>query len=179
MSRIGKEPIKIPDKVKIAVDGKLVTVEGPKGVLTRTIPREVDLEIEDSVARVIRKSDDRRVRAFQGLARTLVANMVAGVSRGYEKKLEIVGVGFRSEVLGNILKLQIGFSKPVEFPIPEGINVSVERQVNVTISGIDKELVGRVAAEIRALRKPEPYKGKGIRYAGEVVRRKVGKSAGA
>ena len=179
MSRIGKEPITIPDNVKVAVDGNIVKVEGPKGSLMRSIPREVDLTVERSTASVVRTSDDRRVRAFQGLARTLVANMVQGVSQGYEKRLEIVGVGFRAEVEGTNLKLLIGFSKPIEFPIPEGIAVTVEKQTNVAISGIDKELVGRVAAEIRALKKPEPYKGKGIRYAGEVVRRKVGKSAGA
>ncbi len=179
MSRIGKEPITIPDNVKVAVEGNIVKVEGPKGSLMRSIPREVDLTVESSTASVVRRSDDRRVRAFQGLARTLVANMVQGVSQGYEKRLEIVGVGYRAEVEGTNLKLLIGFSKPVEFPIPEGIAVTVEKQTNVAISGIDKELVGRVASEIRALKKPEPYKGKGIRYAGEVVRRKVGKSAGA
>lgn len=179
MSRIGKEPITIPDNVKVAVQDNIVKVEGPKGSLTRSIPREIALTVEGSAASVVPTSDDRRVRAFQGLARTLVANMVQGVSQGYEKRLEIAGVGFRGEVEGKDLKLLIGFSEPVKFPIPEGIVVTVEKQTNLTISGIDKELVGRVAAEIRALKKPEPYKGKGIRYAGEVVRRKVGKSAGA
>ena len=179
MSRIGKEPITIPGNVKVAVDGSLVKVEGPKGSLMRTIPGEVDLKVEKESASVIRKSDDRRIRAFQGLARTLVANMVQGVSQGYEKRLELVGVGYRAEVEGQTLKLLVGFSRPVEFPIPEAVTISVDKQVNLVVSGIDKELVGRVAAEIRAVKKPEPYKGKGIRYAGEVVRRKVGKSAGA
>ncbi|MDD5475143.1 MAG: 50S ribosomal protein L6 [Syntrophales bacterium] len=179
MSRIGKEPITIPDKVTVAMDGEIVRVEGPKGMLSRKIPREVGLSIDGASVSVVRLSKDRRVGAFQGLARTLVANMVNGVSNGYEKRLEIVGVGYRGEVEGNVLKLLIGYSSPVEYQIPEGINITIERQVNITVGGIDKELVGKVASEIRGLKKPEPYKGKGIRYAGEVVRRKVGKSAGA
>ncbi|MCK9229952.1 MAG: 50S ribosomal protein L6 [Syntrophales bacterium] len=179
MSRIGKEPITVPDNVTVVMEDGLVRVDGPKGSLTRTIPGEVELSVDGSTVMVVRRSDDRRVRAYQGLARTLVANMVQGVSRGYEKKLEIVGVGYRGEVEGSVLKLLVGFSKPVEYKIPEGITVTVERQLNLTIGGIDKELVGKVAAEIRGIKKPEPYKGKGIRYAGETVRRKVGKSAGS
>lgn len=179
MSRIGKEPITVPDNVTVAMKGGIVRVEGPRGSLERTIPKEVDLSVDGSTVAVVRQSDDRRVRAFQGLARTLVANMVQGVSHGYEKKLEIVGVGYRGEVDGSVLKLLVGFSRPIEYRIPEGITITVERQVNLTIGGIDKELVGKVAAEIRGIKKPEPYKGKGIRYAGESVRRKVGKSAGS
>ncbi|HET57945.1 MAG TPA: 50S ribosomal protein L6 [Deltaproteobacteria bacterium] len=179
MSRIGKEPIPIPEKVAVAVENGLVKVEGPKGALERPLPRDVDITIDDGKINVARRADNRRGRAFQGLARTLLFNMVQGVSKGYEKRLEIVGVGYRGEIEGSTLKLLLGFSKPVEYPVPDGITVSIEKQVGVTISGIDKEMVGRVASEIRALKKPEPYKGKGIRYAGEAVRRKVGKSAGA
>lgn len=179
MSRIGKEPIPIPEKVAVAMEAGLVRVEGPKGALERPLPRDVDIAIDDGKISVARRVDNRRGRAFQGLARTLLFNMVQGVSRGYEKRLEIVGVGYRGEIEGSTLKLLLGFSKPVEYPVPDGITVSIEKQVGITISGIDKELVGRVASEIRALKKPEPYKGKGIRYAGETVRRKVGKSAGA
>ena len=128
---------------------------------------------------VRRNSDDRRTRSQHGLMRTLIANMVTGVSSGFEKALEISGVGYRAEVTGATLKLMLGYAHPIEYPIPQGISIRVERQVNIFVSGIDKELVGRVAAEIRAFRKPEPYKGKGIKYAGEIIRRKAGKSAGA
>lgn len=178
MSRIGRKPISIPENVKITQDGDNIRVEGPRGSLERTIPTEVDLAIDGGAVVVTRKSDDTKGRALHGLARTLVANMMTGVSQGFEKKLEIVGVGYRGEIEGNVLKLLIGYSKPVEYHVADGINVTIERQVNMTVSGIDKELVGKVAAEIRGLKKPEPYKGKGIRYAGETVRRKVGKSAG-
>ena len=158
MSRIGKEPIPIPEKVAVAVENGLVKVEGPKGALERPLPRDVDITIDDGKINVARRADNRRGRAFQGLARTLLFNMVQGVSKGYEKRLEIVGVGYRGEIEGSTLKLLLGFSKPVEYPVPDGITVSIEKQVGVTISGIDKEMVGRVASEIRALKKPEPYK---------------------
>jgi len=179
MSRIGKKPIIIPDNVTIKKDGARISVEGPKGTLSRVVPSEVEFGIDNNTIEVKRKSDDKRGRSVHGLARTLIANMVTGVSQGFEKGLEIVGVGYRGELDGSVLRLLIGYSKPVEYNIPDGISVKIEKQVNMTISGIDKELVGKVAAEIRGLKKPEPYKGKGIRYAGEVVRRKVGKSAGA
>ncbi|MBW2649648.1 MAG: 50S ribosomal protein L6 [Deltaproteobacteria bacterium] len=178
MSRIGKRPIEIPDGVRIRQDGSLMVTEGPRGTLSRKIPEGIAVALEGDVALVNTRSDDRRGRSLHGLARTLIANMVTGVSKGFEKSLEIVGVGYRGEVAGNVLKLLIGYSDPVEYKIPEGITIKVDKQVNMVVSGIDKELVGRTASEIRDLKKPEPYKGKGIRYAGEYVRKKVGKSAG-
>jgi large subunit ribosomal protein L6 len=178
MSRIGKKPIDIPDGVTVKQDGSLMTVEGPKGTLSMNVPPGVEVALQDDTALVKVLSDGRKGRSLYGLARTLIANMVTGVSTGFEKSLEIVGVGYRGEVQGNVLKLLIGYSDPVEYAIPEGIAIKVDKQVNMVVSGIDKELVGRVAAQIRDLKKPEPYKGKGIRYAGEYVRKKVGKSAG-
>jgi len=178
MSRIGKKPIEIPDGVKIRQEDSLVVAEGPKGILSMEIPAGVEVALEGGAALVKVLSDDRKGRSLYGLVRTLVANMVTGVSTGFEKSLQIVGVGYRGEVQGDVLKLLIGYSDPVEYKMPEGITIKVDRQVNLVVSGIDKELVGRVAAQIRDLKKPEPYKGKGIRYAGEYVRKKVGKSAG-
>lgn len=179
MSRVGKKPIEIPDGVTIRQDDSVLIVEGPKGTLTREIPKEVEIVTEGKTLLVQNLGDDKRSQSMHGLIRTLVSNMVTGVSKGFEKGLEIVGVGYRGEVNDDILKLLIGFSKPVEYKIPDGVSIRIDRQVNMVVSGIDKELVGSVAAEIRAFKRPEPYKGKGIRYAGEKVRRKVGKSAGA
>ena len=180
MSRIGKKPTEIPDGVTIRQDESVLVVEGPKGTLSREIPKEVEIDMEEkALLRVQQVGEDKRSQSMHGLMRTLVSNMVTGVSKGFEKGLEIVGVGYRGEVTDDILKLLIGFSKPVEYKIPEGVSIRIDRQVNMVVSGIDKELVGSVAAEIRAFKRPEPYKGKGIRYAGEKVRRKVGKSAGA
>lgn len=179
MSRIGKIPVEIPAGVKVSRDESIIKVEGPKGKLSMEVPKGVDLVLSDKTVEVKRPSDGRRERSYHGLVRTLVANMVKGVSAGFEKSLEISGVGYRAEVAKDTLKLIIGFSSPVEYAIPEGITVKVDKLVTVIVSGIDKELVGRVAAEIRSLKKPEPYKGKGIKYAGEFVRRKVGKSVGA
>jgi large subunit ribosomal protein L6 len=178
MSRIGKKPIEIPDGVKIRRDGSLIIVEGPKGTLSREIPVGIEVISEGNVVLVSTGSDDGRGRSLHGLLRTLVANMVTGVNKGFDKSLDIVGVGYRGELKGDVLVLLIGYSDPVQYKIPEGITVKVDKQVHVVVSGIDKELVGRVASEIRDLRKPEPYKGKGIRYTGEYVRKKVGKSAG-
>jgi large subunit ribosomal protein L6 len=154
-------------------------VEGPKGKLSLKVPGGVDVILGDRVVEVKRPSDGRIERSLHGLVRTLVANMVKGVSIGFEKSLEISGVGYRAEVGGSTLKLIIGFSAPVEYPIPEGVHIKVDKLINILVSGIDKQLVGRVAAEIRSLKKPEPYKGKGIKYLGEKIRRKVGKSVGA
>jgi len=179
MSRIGKIPVEIPAGVKISQDHSLIKVEGPKGKLSIEVPKGIDVVLGDKVVEVKRPSDDRKDRSYHGLVRTLVANMVKGVSVGFEKNLEISGVGYRAEIAGHSLKLVIGFSAPVEYAIPEGIQIKVDKQVNIAVSGIDKQLVGRVAAEIRSLKKPEPYKGKGIKYAGEQIRRKVGKSVGA
>jgi large subunit ribosomal protein L6 len=179
MSRIGRKPIQIPEGVKITLNGSEIVAEGPKGTLSREIPTEVSVTVDNSTIVVNRLSENKRGRSFHGLVRTLIANMVTGVSEGFDKALEISGVGYRAEIQNDILTLFVGFSKPVEYKIPEGVSIKVDRQVNMVVSGIDKEFVGRVAAEIRSVRKPEPYKGKGIRYAGEKVRRKVGKSAGA
>ena len=179
MSRIGKIPVEIPAGVKVSRDDTMIMVKGPKGALSLAVPQGVDVIVGDRAVEVKRPSDGRMERSFHGLVRTLVANMVKGVSSGFEKKLEISGVGYRAETEGHNLKLIIGFSAPVVYKIPEGIEIKVDKLVNIAVSGIDKQLVGRVAAEIRSLKKPEPYKGKGIKYAGEVVRRKVGKSVGA
>lgn len=179
MSRIGKKPITFPKNVKISQSGGIVKVEGPKGTLSSKLPEGVTLSVSENNLVIERKSDERLVRAYHGLARTLVNNMVTGVSTGFEKGLEISGVGYRAEVAGTTLKLVLGFSSPVEYTIPKGIDVKVDKQVNLVVSGINKELVGRVASEIRSLKKPEPYKGKGIKYTGEYIRRKAGKAAGA
>jgi large subunit ribosomal protein L6 len=179
MSRIGKRPIEIPDKVRISQDSSTIKVEGPRGTLYVQIPQGVEVVADHGTVEVRRLSDSRKERSYHGLVRTLIANMLTGVSAGFEKGLEISGVGYRAEKNGDVLRLILGYSDPVEYRIPEGIDVRVDKQVNVMVSGIDKQLVGRVAAEIRDLKKPEPYKGKGIKYAGEQIKRKVGKSVGA
>lgn len=179
MSRIGKIPVAIPSGVKISRNQSTIRVEGPKGKLSLEVPQGVDVILGEKSIEVKRPSDGRLERSYHGLVRTLVANMVKGVSVGFEEKLEISGVGYRAEVGGSTLKLIIGFSAPVEYPIPAGIEIKVDKLINIAIAGIDKQLVGRVAAEIRSLKKPEPYKGKGIKYVGEQIRRKVGKSVGA
>lgn len=176
MSRIGKRPIDIPGKVTIAIDGQSVTVKGPKGELSRVLPGEVAIAQEGATLLVTRQDESRAARRRHGLCRTLVANMVEGVSQGFQRRLEIQGVGYRAQVQGRSLILNVGYSKPVELEPPAGIQVAVENNTNVVVSGIDKEIVGNTAARIRAVRPPEPYKGKGIRYAGEAVRRKVGKA---
>jgi large subunit ribosomal protein L6 len=178
MSRIGKRAIPIPDKVTVTIDGRTITVKGSKGELKRTLPEGVTLKQEDSQILVERINDSRMARERHGLCRTLVANMVEGVSKGYERKLEIQGVGYRAAVQGANLNLNMGYSHPVLIEPPAGIAFAVEGTTNVTVSGIDKELVGNTAAKVRAVRPPEPYKGKGIRYQGEKVRRKVGKTGG-
>ncbi|BAQ60334.1 LSU ribosomal protein L6p [Geminocystis sp. NIES-3708] len=176
MSRIGKRPITIPAKVEIKIDGQQVNVTGPKGNLSRDLPSLITIVQEGQELLVTRDNDSRKARERHGLCRTLVANMVDGVSQGFEKKLEIQGVGYRAAAQGSKLTLNVGYSKPVEMEMPQGINVAVNTNTEVVITGIDKELVGNVAAKIRAVRPPEVYKGKGIRYAGEYVRRKVGKA---
>jgi len=177
MSRIGKKPITFPKNVKISQSAEIVKVEGPKGTLSSKLPEGITLKIGEGTIVLERKSDEISARAFHGLARTLIGNMVQGVSNGFEKKLEISGVGYRAELSGNNLKFILGFSSPVEYSIPKGIDIKLDKQVNIVVSGIDKQLVGRVAAEIRSLKKPEPYKGKGIKYADEYIKRKAGKSA--
>jgi len=179
MSRIGKKPITFPKNVKISQSGGIVKVEGPKGALSSKLPEGITMAVADGNLVIERKSDERLARSYHGLARTIIGNMVNGVSNGFEKRLEISGVGYRAEATGNTLKLILGFSSPVQYNIPKGIEVKVDKQINIFVSGIDKQLVGRVAAEIRALKKPEPYKGKGIKYVGEYIKRKAGKSASA
>ncbi|EAW38760.1 50S ribosomal protein L6 [Lyngbya sp. PCC 8106] len=179
MSRIGKRPIPIPPKVTFTIEGQHIIVKGPKGELSRVLPEKVILEQDGDTLLVKRRDESRVARQLHGLSRTLVANMVDGVSKGFEKRLEIQGVGYRAQVQGKNLILNVGYSKPVEMNPPQGITVAVENNTNVIISGIDKEVVGNIAAQIRAVRPPEPYKGKGIRYAGEQVRRKAGKAGKA
>ncbi|MDH3495979.1 MAG: 50S ribosomal protein L6 [Gemmatimonadota bacterium] len=176
MSRIGKKPVPIPKGVAVTVQGNDVTVKGPKGTLTRTFHREMTIAVEDGAAVVTRPSDARPHRALHGLTRALLANMVAGVTTGFVRQLELHGVGYKAEANPKGIRLAVGLSHPVEFPAPSGIKISVENNTQVKIEGIDKELVGQVAAEIRKVRPPEPYKGKGIRYVGEQVRRKAGKT---
>lgn len=179
MSRIGKRPIPIPQGVEVKIDGALVEVRGPKGTLSHEVPPEIEVGVSDGQIWVRRKDESRRAKALHGLNRTLIANMVEGVTKGFEKKLEIVGVGYRAALEGKALKLTLGYSHPVIYPTPEGIEISVDNPTSITVRGIDKQRVGQVAAEIRALRPPEPYKGKGIRYAGEEIRRKAGKGRAA
>jgi large subunit ribosomal protein L6 len=177
MSRIGKQPISIPDSVEVRLKDDELHVKGPRGELSHRIPRGIQVSVEDGQILVQRESDHRQHRALHGLTRTLIANMVTGVTDGFKKRLEIVGVGYRADVEGGKLKLSLGFSHPVIYPIPADIKISVERNLIIEVEGIDKQRVGQVAAEIRGFRPPEPYKGKGIRYVGEKVRKKVGKGA--
>ena len=176
MSRIGKKPVPVPSGVTVSIDAQSVVVKGPKGELSRVLPGEVSLAQEGEEVVVTRQDDSRTARARHGLSRTLIANMVEGVSKGFEKRLEIKGVGYRASVKGKTLTMNLGYSHPVEFEPPAGIEFKVESNTNVIVSGIDKELVGTVAAKIRDARPPEPYKGKGVRYLGEMVRRKAGKA---
>jgi large subunit ribosomal protein L6 len=179
MSRIGKQPIPIPAGVKVQVDGLTVRAEGPKGKLTQPVPAGLTARMDSGILVIDRGSEDRRVRALHGLARALVANMVTGVKDGFERRLEIVGIGYRAQMQGKNIQLALGYSHPVVFPLPDGITAEIDKQVAITLRGADKALLGETAAKLRALRKPDPYKGKGIKYAGEVIRRKVGKKAGA
>ncbi|WP_243058876.1 50S ribosomal protein L6 [Nocardioides sp. SR21] len=177
MSRIGKLPVAVPSGVDVAIDGAHVTVKGPKGTLSHTVAAPITVEKGDGVLDVKRPDDERQSKALHGLTRTLVNNMVVGVTEGYEKKLEIVGVGYRVLSKGPTqLEFQLGYSHPITFNAPDGITFAVEGPTKLGVQGIDKQLVGEVAANIRKLRKPEPYKGKGVRYAGEHIRRKVGKA---
>ena len=176
MSRIGRLPIPVPAGVDVTLDGTFITVTGPKGVLTRTLTDRVTVEQADGRILVTRASEDKTTKSLHGLTRTLVANMVEGVTTGYRKNLEITGVGYRAALQGTKLQLNLGYSHPIEIDPPAGIGFELETPTKVAVVGIDKELVGRVAAQVRSKRKPEPYKGKGVRYAGEVVRRKAGKA---
>lgn len=179
MSRIGKIPVEVPKGVDVRLSGTELQVKGPKGALSLNVNPEMAVSIEDGSITVERPSDAKQHRALHGLTRSLVANMVEGVTDGFERKLEIVGVGYRAEKKGKGLTLHLGFSHTIDYPAPDGIDLDVPTQTEILIRGADKQLVGQVAAEIRGFRPPEPYKGKGVRYAGEQIRRKAGKTAGA
>ena len=177
MSRIGRLPVEIPAGVEITVaENNVVTVKGPKGTLTESLPVEMDIKVENNQVVVTRPNDLKKMKSLHGLTRSLIANMITGVSEGYEKKLEINGVGYRAQKKGKEITFNLGFSHPVVMTDPEGIETEMDGQNIIIVKGIDKEKVGQYAAEIRELRKPEPYKGKGIKYADEVIRRKVGKT---
>src|SRR5262245_44037074 len=179
MSRIGKLPVTIPAGVKVALDPSAVRVEGPKGKLQAPIPSGVQVKVEGNVVHVVRDNEERKLRALHGLTRKLIANMTQGVSQGFSRVLDINGVGYRAEVKGKEIHMTLGYSHPVVFPLPAGVTASVERQVIITLSGADRQLLGEMAAKIRSLRPPEPYKGKGIKYREEVIRRKAGKAVGS
>ena len=181
MSRIGKRPVVVPKGVTTVIEGGVLRVKGPKGQLSLDVAEGrfplVEVKLSDSAVTVTRREETKMARAQQGLVRALIQNMVTGVTEGFSRVLDIVGVGYRAEAKGKVLNLSLGRSHPVEFAVPEGIQISVEKQTRVTVSGTDKQLVGETAARIRRLKPPEPYKGKGILYSGEVVKRKVGKAA--
>ncbi len=176
MSRIGRKPILLPAGVEVKIEDNIITVKGPKGVLSQTIPEDISMKLQENELLFTRPSDAKKHRAMHGLTRALAANMVTGVTTGFEKKLEMVGVGYRAQMQGSKLVLNIGYSHPIEIDPPQGVEFEVPAVTRITVKGIDKQLVGNTAADIRALRKPEPYKGKGVRYENEVVRRKAGKS---
>lgn len=176
MSRIGRLPIPIPDAVKVDIKDHTVTVEGPKGSLSFTVHPAMQVEVKDRQVLCGRPTDEKFHKALHGLTRSLIANMVAGVVKGFERKLELVGVGYRASTMGPNLNLSLGYSHPIIYPVPPGIRVEVKDQTQITVSGIDKQLVGAVAAKIRSFRRPEPYKGKGVKYAEERIRRKAGKT---
>ena len=179
MSRVGKKEIPLPKGVEVRKDGEAIVVKGPKGSLKTALVPGISVNIENNVVKFERANEEGKTRAFHGLMRALVANNVTGVSEGFKRELDIVGVGYRAEVKGKEVVFQLGYSHPVRFPIPEGIDIAVEAKTgHITVTGIDRQKVGQTAAEIRELRKPDPYKGKGIKYSDEVIRRKAGKAAG-
>lgn len=179
MSRIGKLPVTIPNGVKVAVDSNGVRLEGPKGKLQTTLPPDVEVKVEGNAVRIERRNDERKARAVHGLTRKLIANMAQGVSQGFSRVLDINGVGYRAEVRGQEIHMTLGYSHPVVFPLPPGVSASVERQIIITLTSADRQLLGETAAKIRSLRPPEPYKGKGIKYREEVIKRKAGKAVGS
>lgn len=176
MSRIGKLPVAIPSDVKISLDGNIMTVAGPKGTLSQQLHERMTIAVETDLVKVARPSDSKQDAALHGLTRALINNMVVGVTEGFKKDLEINGVGYRAEISGNVLTLALGYSHPVVYELPEGISIEIEKQTKLSVKGIDKQLVGSAAAKIRSYRKPEPYKGKGIKYADERIMRKAGKT---
>ncbi len=175
MSRIGKLPIPVPDGVKVTIDNLSVKVDGPKGALTHKVPAGIEVSQTEKTLVISIKSEDKKSSGLHGLTRSLIANMVVGVSKGFEKKLELVGIGYRAELKGKQLHLTLGYSHPVLFDLPAGITAKIEKQTKITIEGADKQLVGETAATIRSKKKPEPYKGKGIKYSNETIKRKIGK----
>jgi large subunit ribosomal protein L6 len=179
LSRIGKLPIAIPSGVKVAIDARAVHLEGPKGKMQTALPVGVDVKVEDNVLSVERQTEDRKIRALHGLTRKLIANMVQGVSHGFTRVLDINGVGYRAEVKGQEIHMTLGYSHPVVFQLPLGVSASVERQIIITLTSADRQVLGEAAAKIRSLRPPEPYKGKGIKYREEVIKRKAGKAVGS
>ena len=179
MSRIGKLPVTIPTGVKVALDANALRLEGPKGKLQTSVPGGLELKVEGNLLRVERQSEDRKVRALHGLTRKLIANMTQGVSQGFTRVLDINGVGYRADVRGQEIHMTLGYSHPVVFPLPASVSASVERQVIITLSSPDRQVLGETAAKIRSLRPPEPYKGKGIKYREEVIKRKAGKAVGS
>jgi len=176
MSRVGKKPIEISDKIKITYSDRILTVSGEKGTLTRTIHPDVNLNIEDNSLTVTIDNMDKKTRSLWGMTRALIANMVTGVSQGFERALEINGIGYRAELKGKNIEFNLGYSHPIDFPLPEGISANIDKNI-IKLSGIDKDLLGYTASNIRSLRPPEPYKGKGVKYAGEYIQRKAGKTA--
>jgi len=176
MSRIGKKPIQIPKDITISYADKEIMVKGKNGSMKNTVHENVDLKIDDQTISVIPKDQSRKNRAFQGMTRSIVNNMIIGVSKGFERTLEINGIGYRAEVNGNVLKLTLGYSHPIDFKLPDGVTATVQKQNIVKISGMDKQVVGQLCAEIRSLRPPEPYKGKGVKYSEEYIQRKAGKT---
>ena len=178
MSRIGRKPIPVPDKVKVDIKSNSVVVTGPKGTVTNPIPPGIKFEQQDKQVVAIRKDDSGPQRAYHGLARALVANAVKGVTEGFTRELEIVGVGYRAESRKSSVVFTLGYSHPIEYPIPPGINITVDKQTRLVITGVERQQVGQIAANIRSLRKPDPYKNKGIRYAGEALKKKAGKAGG-
>jgi large subunit ribosomal protein L6 len=180
MSRIGKLPIKIPEKVKVTAQPGLVNVEGPKGKVSQKLDREMKVTVENGQVKVDRPNDSRRSRQLHGLSRTLVANMIQGVTQGFQRQLDIAGVGYKAELKGKNIMFSLGFSHPIEYPLPEGVTAEYDAKANrLTVKGADKHQIGLVAAEIRKLRPPEPYKGKGVKYVEETIRRKQGKTGAA
>ena len=179
MSRIGRLPISVPDGVKVALDEHAVRVEGPKGKLSAAIPAGIQVQLDGKIIRVTRATEERKAKALHGLARKLIANMVEGVSKGFTRVLDINGVGYRAEVKGTELHIALGYSHPVVFPLPTGVMATVERQIIITLVSADRRLLGETAAVIRGFRPPEPYKGKGVKYREEVIKRKAGKAVGA
>jgi large subunit ribosomal protein L6 len=175
MSRIGKLPIPVPDGIKVTIDNSSVKVDGPKGVLTQKVPAGIEVSQTEKTLVISIKSEDKKSSGLHGLTRSLIANMIVGVSKGFEKNLELVGIGYRAELKGKQLHLTLGYSHPVLFDLPAGITAKIEKQTKITIEGADKQLVGETAATIRSKKKPEPYKGKGIKYSDEIIKRKIGK----